>query len=279
MDIEFKNIETNGVTLRTALAGPERGEPIILLHGFPDHWMAWRKQIGPLAEAGYRVIVPDQRGYNLSSKPSGPRNYKYPLLIDDIVGLAKALGYDRFNLIGHDWGAAVAWGIALKSPLNVKKLIIINAPIPCVFREFMKKNVRQMRRSWYMGFFQIPILPELSIKRQFKKLVDKVIPGLSPEEKTQYLEALNQPRALTCMLNWYRAIKFYEPKPHEQLNVVVPTLILWGKKDRYLRPELAELSRDKCDMGKLVLFDKAGHWVMVEEAERVNELILNQLSS
>ena len=179
MDIQFKNIETNGVTLHTALAGPEKGEPVILLHGFPDHWMAWRKQIGPLAEAGYRVIVPDQRGYNLSSKPSGARNYQYPILIEDIVGLAKALGYDRFNLIGHDWGAAVAWGTALKSPLNVKKLIIINAPIPVVFREFMKKNVRQMRRSWYMGFFQIPVLPELSIKRQFKKLVDKVIPGLN----------------------------------------------------------------------------------------------------
>lgn len=278
MDVKFQEIATNGVILHTALAGPENGEPVVLLHGFPDFWMAWRKQIEPLAKAGFRVIVPDQRGYNLSSKPLGARNYKVEILANDIIGLAKALGYDRFNLAGHDWGAAVSWAVALNHPLNIKKLAILNAPHPAVFHDFIRKNPGQMMRSWYMAFFQLPLFPELSIKRQMSKLANYVIPGLSEEEKDMYYSAWRQKGALTGMVNWYRALRYHTPQFENAPNVVVPTLILWGEKDKYLRYELAQKSCDKCDIGKLVLFDNASHWVMVDEAQRVNELMIEFFS-
>ena len=130
MAMNFKYITTNGIRLHTALAGPENGEPVILLHGFPDAWFGWEAQIGPLAEAGFRVIVPDQRGYNLSDKPEGVGSYKMDTLVDDILGLADALGYDRFHLAGHDFGAMVSWNLARHYPARIKRLAIANVPHP-----------------------------------------------------------------------------------------------------------------------------------------------------
>ncbi|MCJ7715216.1 MAG: alpha/beta hydrolase, partial [Anaerolineales bacterium] len=122
MNIEFKRIQTNGIQLHTALAGPEEGEPVFLLHGFPEAWFGWENQIASLVDAGFRVIVPDQRGYNLSDKPAGVNNYQMDLLVDDILGLADSLGYGQFHLAGHDFGAMVSWSLALRAPERVKRL-------------------------------------------------------------------------------------------------------------------------------------------------------------
>ena len=160
----FKTIETNGIHLHTVLAGPEDGQPVFLLHGFPDAWFGWQQQIEALADAGFRVIAPDQRGYNLSEKPRGISSYGMPLLVDDILGIADMLGYDRFHLAGHDFGAMVAWNLAMHHPERIKKLAIANVPHPVVMRDYLRTHPRQMLKSWYALFFQIPKLPEQVVR-------------------------------------------------------------------------------------------------------------------
>ena len=143
-------IETNGIRLHVVLAGPEAGRLVILLHGFPEYWYGFRSQIPPLAEAGYRVVVPDQRGYNLSEKPKGVNAYRVSTLAADIVSLMDALGREKAYLVGHDWGAVVAWEIAIHFPQRLEKLAILNVPHPDVMQKFLLSNMHQVRKSWYV---------------------------------------------------------------------------------------------------------------------------------
>src|SRR5687767_13403832 len=160
MELEHSIIETNGVRLHVVQAGPKSGTPVILLHGFPEFWYGWRKQIPALTEAGCRVIVPDQRGYNLSDKPKGIKNYHIDELTNDILILIDALDYEKVNLVGHNWGGIVAWVLAYKHPEKLHRLGILNAPHPAVMRRFLLRDLEQMRRSLYAFFFQLPWLPE-----------------------------------------------------------------------------------------------------------------------
>ncbi|MCA9911937.1 MAG: alpha/beta fold hydrolase, partial [Anaerolineae bacterium] len=160
-NIEKQFVRVGDVQLHVVTAGPTDGEPILLLHGFPEFWYGWHNQIPFLAEQGYRVIAPDQRGYNLSDKPEGVDAYGLDQLAADVIGLIDALGYEQVNLVGHDWGAAVSWWVANLYPERLKKLIILNVPYPTVMIEaFRGGNIAQLFKSWYMGFFQIPGLPE-----------------------------------------------------------------------------------------------------------------------
>ena len=147
--------ERGGVCLHAVAAGPHDGPLVILLHGFPEFWYSWHKQIEPLANAGFRVVAPDQRGYNVSSKPTEIADYAVGNLVADVIAIADQLGREKFFLAGHDWGAAVAWATALQHPQRVKKLAILNVPHPAVFQRTLRHNPRQMLRSWYMAFFQI----------------------------------------------------------------------------------------------------------------------------
>jgi len=162
-ELEHTTITTNGINLHVVFAGPTEGIPVILLHGFPEFWRGWLKQIEPLANAGFRVIVPDQRGYNLSDKPKGVRAYTVDKLTGDILGLVNALGYQQVNLIGHDWGAMVAWVFAIHHPERLRKLGILNVPHPAVMLNFLRRgDPEQLRRSWYIFAFQIPWLPSVA---------------------------------------------------------------------------------------------------------------------
>lgn len=275
---QFELIECGGITLHTALAGPVDGEPIILLHGFPDNWYGWHKQIAALANAGFRVIVPDQRGYNLSSKPKEIKDYKIELLAQDILNLSEKLGYKQINLAGHDWGAAVSWYLSIKYPDRIKKLAILNVPHPMVFEKFVKKHNSQKFKSWYMLFFQIPYLPELLIKGFSWQSMLSQRPNLSEEEKQIYLEAWGQPGALTAMLNWYRAIFRHRPQLKESGSISHPTLIIWGELDRYLSKEMAKPSADYCDNVKLEMIEDATHWVMEDKPELVNRLLVEHFT-
>src|SRR5512138_809597 len=156
MDLEHSTIKTNGIQLHVVQAGPKNGIPVLLLHGFPEFWYGWRKQIPALAEAGCRVIVPDQRGYNLSDRPKGIRAYRVDELVADVVGLIDALEYERVNVVGHDWGALVAWMLAIRHPERLHRLGIVNVPHPAVIRHFLRRDPEQMMRSWYAAFFQLP---------------------------------------------------------------------------------------------------------------------------
>ena len=267
--------------LKAVTAGPEDGPALLLLHGFPEFWYGWRKQISPLAEAGFRVIVPDQRGYNQSSKPSEVRDYRLSELTADVIAIADQIGRERILLAGHDWGASVAWNAAIRYPGRIEKLAILNVPHPAVFVRFLRTNPRQMLRSWYRLFFQIPRLPEfLFAARRFyggiRALLRTSRKGtFSPEDIERYREAWGQPGALTAMINWYRALFREMPDPAAvEARVSVPTRILWGARDRFLLSAMAEGSLKYCNDGELFEFPDAGHWVHHEEAERVNELLI-----
>jgi pimeloyl-ACP methyl ester carboxylesterase len=263
--------------LNAITAGPEDGPALILLHGFPEFWYGWRKQISPLAEAGFRVIAPDQRGYNQSSKPSAVRDYGLRELTVDVMAIADQIGRERILLAGHDWGAAVAWDAAMRYPGRIEKLAILNVPHPAVMLRFLKTNPRQMLRSWYMLFFQLPRLPELLFSREgTRTLVETSRPGtFSPEELDRYREAWGQPDAVTAMINWYRALLREIPdRAAVESRVSVPTRILWGITDRFLMSAMAAESVKYCDDGELFEFPEATHWVQHEEPERVNRLLI-----
>jgi len=291
MELEHTFWQINGLRLHAVQAGRRDGPLVVLLHGFPEFWYGWRNQIGPLAEAGYGVLVPDQRGYNLSDKPKGIAAYQIDHLVADVIGLLDAAGCSKAFLVGHDWGAAVAWEVALGFPERLEKLAILNVPHPAVMRRTLLSSLRQMLKSWYIFYFQIPGLPERLLgsdhcagMRRMMRLSGK--PGtFSDADLEMYAQAWCQPEALTSMIHWYRAA-FREslrgpwnPKKTTLQRVKVPTLMLWGANDVALSREMAQPSIDLCEEGRLVFFENATHWVQHDEAEGVTRELLEFFGS
>ncbi len=279
---ESQFVESNGIKLHVITAGPKDGQPVVLLHGFPEFWYGWAKQIPALVAAGFRVIVPDQRGYNLSDVPKGVAAYNLRELGLDVIGLLDHFGIEKVDLVGHDWGSVVSWGVALTYPQRVRRLAILNVPHPMVMLQFLTGSPRQMLKSWYVGFFQIPGLAEWLIKQNnfasgAKMLQGTSQPGtFSDENITHYQKAWANSGGLTGMINWYRALVRYRPPTPADIRLHIPVLIQWGKKDAFLSHEMAEASVKLCDDGRLIFYDQATHWVQHEAAEAVNrELILH----
>ena len=268
-------IPTNGINLHVVQAGADKSPLVILLHGFPEFWYGWRKQIDYLAERGLRVWIPDQRGYNISDKPRGIRAYNLDELAADVVGLIDAAGREKAMLVGHNWGAGASWWTAIKYPDRLEKLVILNAPHHDVFRDTLNTNLEQRRRSWYFLLFQLPGIPEL-ISRTIgdRSFSSSARPGtFSPDELAEYRRAWSQPGAWTGMINYYRAVIQTPAQPLGTSRVTVPTLMIWGKQDPFLVADMAQPSIDLCDDGRLVYIDNATHWVQHEESERVNALL------
>lgn len=280
MNYEEKFIETNGIHLHVVEAGSKTGAPVILLHGFPEFWYGWKKQIPALVDAGYHVIVPDQRGYNLSDKPTGANAYRVNELVNDIVGLIDVLEYEKVNLAGHDWGAMVAWTLAILHPERLHRLSIMNVPHPKVMSRFLRRDLEQMRRSWYAAFFQLPWLPEIGLRSNDWRGMLRALRGsgkihtFTNEDIAEYKKAWSQPGALTSMINWYRAIFRYQPTMPPGARVRVPTLMMWGMQDVALSHRMARPSLDYCDDGKLTFFEDATHWVQHDAADEVNRLLI-----
>lgn len=272
-------MQTNGVRLHVVDAGPPDGPLVVLLHGFPEFWYGWRHQIGGLASAGYRVWAPDQRGYNTSDKPAGAASYGVELLAADVVGLIDAAGREKVFVCGHDWGGVVAWRLAAVHPDRVERLVVINAPHGAVFGRHLRRNAAQMRRSWYVFFFQLSAVPEALLRLGDGHLLARALtrssrPGtFGDEELARYREAWRQPGALAGMLGWYRAAFRGRPRARADARIRVPTLLLWGARDGFLGRELAQPSIERCEDGRLVTIDDATHWVQHEEPERVNTLL------
>jgi pimeloyl-ACP methyl ester carboxylesterase len=278
-------VSTNGVSLHIVEAGPVDGPPVILLHGFPEFWYGWRKQIDALASAGFRVVVPDQRGYNTSDKPRGVAAYNIDLLAADVIGLIDPLGVEKAALVGHDWGAAVTWWAAMRYPARIERAAVLNVPHPVVMRRELKRNLSQLRKSWYMFFFQLPWLPEALLSRnRCQPLVDSLAktsrPGtFTPEELEKYRAAFTQPGAVTAMVNWYRAMLRTKTAKIESVRIHVPMLLLWGVLDRFLGRELGQPSLELCDDGRLEFFEEATHWVQHEEPAGINAALLQYLQA
>jgi len=281
MELEHSTVETNNINLHVVQAGPQSGVPVILLHGFPEFHYGWRRQIPALVAEGCRVIVPDQRGYNLSDKPKGVKNYSVDILVEDIVGLIDGLGYEKVNLAGHDWGGIVAWTLAYKHPERLHKLSILNVPHPAVMRKFLSRDPDQFRRSWYAMFFQLPWLPEKILSMKDWGQAARTLRGTSrpnsftDEDMEKYKEAWSHPDAMTSMLNWYRASVRNSSWASKDMRIKVPTLMMWGMKDFALTHRMARPSMDYVDDGNLILFPEATHWVQHDAAAEVSHYLID----
>jgi pimeloyl-ACP methyl ester carboxylesterase len=278
--MESMYFDTNGIRLHAMQAGPEGGRLLILLHGFPEFWRSWIRQIEPLAEEGYYVLAPDQRGYNLSDKPLDPAAYNLDELSKDITGLIQAAGRQKAVVVGHDWGGVVAWWLGIHHPEMLDRLVILNAPHPAVMRQMLASNPDQIRRSSYAFFFQLPWIPEAVSRNNDWEMVEKALretsmPGtFSPQDFEYYRQAWWKKGAFTAMLNWYRANLRYLAETPKDARISIPTLLIWGTQDFALSQHMAEPSIETCDQGRLVLVEDATHWVQHEKAEQVNQLII-----
>lgn len=278
-DIRFGHAAVNGVVLHYAEAGPQDGPPVILLHGFPEFWAGWRHQIGALAAAGFRVIAPDQRGYNLSDKPKGVAAYDLDRLVGDVIGLADYFGIARIKLIGHDWGASVAWWLATTRPERLERMAVLNAPHPAIWRKAMREDAEQKKKSRYVQMFRLPWLPEALMRaRGWRGLSDGLVassrPGtFSDDDFADYRLAWSRPRALTAMVNWYRAL-LKKPMPGSLLRIKMPVLVIWGLDDKFGAVSGVEASLALCDDARRLFIEGATHWVQHEEAERVNAALV-----
>jgi epoxide hydrolase 4 len=262
------------------------GPLVILLHGFPEFWYSWRQQIPALANAGFHAVAPDQRGYNQSDKPAGVRAYGIKALTQDVANLIRDCGAERAVVVGHDWGAVVAWNFAMRYPQMLDRLVIMNVPHPERFLRGLR-TLRQLRKSWYMFFFQLPWLPEASIRaghfatlrRTFR--TDPVHPEcFSAEDIARYMEAMAQPGALTAAINYYRAA--FRPATAQSQGgfqrIDAPVLVIWGEQDRYLGSELAEPDRGLVPNVRVERLPDASHWVQVDQPAIVNRLLLDFLA-
>jgi pimeloyl-ACP methyl ester carboxylesterase len=248
------------------------GPLVVLLHGFPEAWFGWRFQIPALAQAGFRVVAPDLRGFNLSSKPKGVSAYELQHVAFDIKELIESLGESSARVAGHDWGGAAAWELAMRHPEVVERLAILNSPHPLRFRSALR-NRHQLKKSWYFGLFQLPWVPEqllprdnwAGLKQGFAK---DARPGtFTPEDAARYVEAWEQPGAASASVNYYRAA--VRRRGAKFLPIAAPTLVLWGDRDRYLVPELAEPDPVDVPNARVEHFD-ASHWLHHDEADAVN---------
>jgi pimeloyl-ACP methyl ester carboxylesterase len=273
----------NGLDLHVVEAG-DPGDPLlILLHGFPEFWWAWRHQITPLADAGYHVVVPDQRGYNLSDKPDGLSAYTLDILAADVVGIADAFGAARFHLVGHDWGAVIGWWVAARHADRLGRVVLMDGPHPDVWGGQALKHPTQALRSTYVAFFQLPWVPEATLGgfdyAGLRAMVQASAHAdtFEPHALDRYAEAWAHSGSLTAMLNYYRALR-QRPKTAEPARLSPETLILWASDDRFLERHVAEAGLALCDRGQLEFVDGVTHWLHIEQPERINARILRFLA-
>ncbi|MDP8223115.1 MAG: alpha/beta fold hydrolase [Candidatus Lernaella stagnicola] len=265
------------------------GPLALLLHGFPENWFSWRYQLRALARAGYRAVAVDMRGFNESEKPNGVAAYHADHLRRDVVGIIKALGGEPAHLIAHDWGGAVAWDVAAHHPDILRSLSILNAPHPRIFMRRLFRSPRQLRRSWYMFFFQIPWLPERLMRADIDTQFARAFRGwairkeMFPDEViAAFAEPMKRPGALTAGLNYYRAAfrNFRSGRKAERSpNIAVPTQVIWGEDDRALGKELTEGMEHYVDAPYEIHFLPAcSHWVQQEYPEETNALLIDFLT-
>jgi pimeloyl-ACP methyl ester carboxylesterase len=287
--IEHARIDCGEVTLDCALAG-QPGKPlVVLLHGFPESWYSWRHQIPVLAEH-FRVAAPSLRGYGDSDRPTDVGAYTIPHLTGDVRGLVRGLGYEDAFVVGHDWGGGIAWAFAIDHPDACRKLVVCNCPHPAIFQQALRSNFRQLLRSWYILFFQIPRLPEwvltrdnmAALARGFRSMVvrkDREV--FSDHDLAEMRRAFGPPGAMTAAINYYRA-QFRNQASLKRYSVEsrihCPTLLIWAEDDVALGKELTVGTEALIDAPFAIRFiPHCSHWVQQEQPEVVNEALLGFL--
>ena len=289
--LDHRFADVNGIRLHYVTTG--RGPLIVFVHGFPEFWYEWRRQ---LVEFGrdHQAVAPDMRGYNLSEKPADLAQYRVPNMVEDLRALAVHLGHERFVLVGHDWGGVIAWAFGMAHPELLERLIIINAPHPAIFDREIRENPAQQRASRYMLMFRTPEAEALLSADNYAPLIEALSRDLGERftaaDRAAYREAWSQPGALTGGLNYYRAAGVGpsggDGAPARSLGGVgvrlivrVPTLVIWGERDHaLLTGNLVGLERFVPDL-TIERIPDGSHWVVNEQPERVNRLIREFLGS
>jgi pimeloyl-ACP methyl ester carboxylesterase len=279
---EFEDIQldVNGFTFDAVAAGPDDGELILMLHGFPQTSFEWRHQMPPLAEAGYRVVAPDQRGYSPAARPPSIESYSIGLLASDVFGMADELGYDVFHVVGHDWGAAVAWVVTMIDPERVASVSAVSVPHPAALAKALADpSGEQAGKSGYVAFFQSPESTSQLIADDAAFLRGIFAgAGLTDEEEQVYVDALGTEAAIDAALNWYRATDFSVGGVAP--DVAVPSLFVWGMDDIAIGRQAAELGADYVSGPyRFEPLQDVGHWVPEESPELLTALLLEHLRS
>lgn len=283
---EFRRVRLKtGVTLNVALAGDGSKPAVVLLHGFPESHRTWRA-LAPLLERDFDLVMPDQRGFAGSDRPQEVDAYKSDALVDDLFALADALALERFSLVGHDWGGAIAWSAALRNDPRLQRLVILNAPHPVIFQKSLIESDDQRSASQYINAFRAPGFEAMVEAKGFGWFFERTFSGhvdlakIPEAEKRQYIAEWSQPGAFTAMLNWYRAAKVVAPPPGVTLalpdfllrafpKVQVPTLVVWAMKDSALLPLQLDGLEELVEDLQIQRIPDAGHFVPWEAPEQV----------
>lgn len=287
MTVATRRVAANGFEFAVDEAG--RGDHLALcLHGFPESRFSWRYQLPLLAELGYRAWAPDLRGYGETEpKPQDVASYRVERLMEDVAALIDASGAREVTLIGHDWGAGLAWTFAANRVRPLKRLVIMNVPHPGVFAEHLRRSPRQMLRSWYMAFFQIPGLPERTMTADGARAIRRAFLGMAVDKSNftsdvldRYAADARRPGAMTGMINWYRAAaqspgKLAGPWP----RIETPTLVIWGEADAALGVELLDGTEAHVRDLTVKRLPNVSHWVQQEAPEAVNAILSGWLAA
>jgi epoxide hydrolase 4 len=253
---------------------PEDVPLVVLLHGFPEFWRSWKHQLEALSAAGFWAVAPDMRGYNESEKPEGVGSYEVEKLGGDVAGLIRALGRKDAFVVGHDWGAVVAWAFAMEHPHLLKRLAILNVPHPIRMTQGLRRP-KQLKKSWYMFFFQLPFgIPERFFAKNdyaWLRLTFKV-DKFPTEEIEHYVDAMRVPGAVTSAMSYYRAAlrRLVTNRLPKMRPIERPVLVLWGDRDRYLGKEMAEPPRGLVPDATVKHFPNATHWIQNDAPDEVN---------
>ncbi|XP_049527093.1 AB hydrolase superfamily protein YfhM isoform X2 [Dermacentor silvarum] len=277
---EFATLD-DGMTLHYVSAGRRDKPLVLLLHGFPDIWYTWHKQILELKK-NYWVVAPDMRGYGQSTKPSSVEEYQMSYLIEDVRGLLQSLGRNKVILVGHDWGAVVSWCFANRYPQMVDRLVTINGGHPDAMRQLLETSLTQIFKSRYMVAYQCPRIPEAWLTMDdFAKVTSLCNSGDDAQETSVLQYAFSKPGAVTAAVNYYRATfcKKWQLRKTRYRRLDIPTLVLWGSRDPYLTPQVAELSRCHSPEAVVRFLRECGHWPHLENAPAVNEALLAFLAA
>jgi pimeloyl-ACP methyl ester carboxylesterase len=281
LPLERRFVDVGEVELHVVFAGPQDGAPVVLLHGFPEFWYAWRGPLAVLARAGFRVIVPDQRGYNRSQKPGPRAAYRWDRLASDVAGLIAALGYEDAFLAGHDLGGAVAWYTALLHPERVRRLAVLDTPHPGAFEGY---ESQEDSVSWYRSFILLPWLPEWAARVGNWKLLTSSLratslPGTFPDRALdQFRTAWDRENAVSSMADWYRANTEPLPLPDDGRSSI-PTLLLLAPGDVYIPSDLTRRGMDFLAAGRLHELEGVTHWAIQEEPDVIGDLLVEFFST
>ena len=260
-------------------AGPEDGEAVVFLHGFPQTSAVWSPYLARLADAGFRAIAPDQRGYAATARPNAVDQYAVDLLVADVLGIADGLGVERFHLVGHDWGGLVGWAVAAAHPDRLHSLTSVSTPHPRAMASSLWRSF-QLGRSWYVGFFQVPWVPERLLTTHNGALLRRTLrdSGLPAAQAEVYAGAMVEPGAMTAALSYYRALR---PGPTLGIGrITVPTLFVWSTGDVALGPVAARSTGSEVDGPyRFEVLEGASHWIPETRVDELSGLLLDHVGA